>query len=793
MATGPRIGSYALEGELGRGGMGVVHRARAPDGRVVALKLLSHAATPGVRERFERERRLLASFGPTDGFVPVLDAGEERGQPYIVMPLLEGGTLRTRLAHGALSVAATIEVAEALARALSKAHALGIVHRDLKPENLLFGREGPPLLADLGLAKHFDGASPGASRSVSLSTTGQLLGTVGYMAPEQAHDFKTAGPEADVFSAGAVLYECLAGSPAFEGESMLEVLAKVERASPPPVGSVRPETPSWLAILVDRALARDPADRFADGGELLDAIRARGSGGSARRRPRPRMSRRSLLLAPIAVALVALLASVVQGPGTPERERGAEGTGGGSAPPPRVPSLEERIALARARLEGTAPVASSDAPVDLLAPPGPLPRFLTVLAARRAIVYSHGDAERLRGAHASEPAAEVLLALATLHGSPGVRRDAEAKLADAAGFDLAREAARLARAGDALALAASPRGGAPPAGASLRPEALSRAAPEAADLALAPVTDLLSAGALAPEESAERETALKLWRSLPRTDGALLPPRARRAWEAGRGVAEAAAAPAEAALAFEALARDSVDPFLVVRGYLEAVLAREELWQSEGALDEARLEEDERAASAALGSFPAGSSRSAATASVLARLRARALWIRAIRGGQGREAALSAGFETMKAIFVSPADGAVPMAYDYLRYALETAAPADERFLSAITLLQNTDLRRDPRWGPKIAVVLGEEWRRDAAGHPDVAGMEESFRLHIDVDAPGAIYVHSVRALVLADAGRPGDARHELESVPDPRKRPPPLSCLSREAVSKYLADREKR
>src|SRR5581483_12298266 len=153
--------------------------------------------------------------GAAEGFVPLLDAGDSPHGPWLVMPYVPGGTLRQRLARGPLSVAETVALGVELGRALGRAAAMGVVHRDLKPENVLFDAAGRSLIADLGLAKHFEEGAPGASQSVSLSRDGTILGTAGYMAPEQLVDAKSVGPEADVFSLGAVLYACLAGVPAY--------------------------------------------------------------------------------------------------------------------------------------------------------------------------------------------------------------------------------------------------------------------------------------------------------------------------------------------------------------------------------------------------------------------------------------------------------------------------------------------------------------------------------------------------------------------------------------------------
>ncbi len=314
---------------IGRGGMGVVYRARSPGGELVALKLLRKATLAEARARFERERRLLASLGETEGFVPLLDAGESTEGPFIVMKLVTGGTLRARLQRGPLGVDETVALGIALGSALGAAHARGIIHRDLKPENVLF--DGTmPLVADLGLAKHFAGDAPGASQSVSLSQTGTSRGTAGYLAPEQLKDAKSAGPAADVFALGALLYECLSGRPSFSGESLIEILVAIEECDPEPLGVLRPDAPRALVALVERALAREPARRPADGHAIareLDALDA----------PPPRRRRGTVLVLVAALALGAAVA-VHERPG---REPGPK-------PPPRPVAPEPDLAPAHA-------------------------------------------------------------------------------------------------------------------------------------------------------------------------------------------------------------------------------------------------------------------------------------------------------------------------------------------------------------------------------------------------------------------------------------------------------------
>jgi serine/threonine protein kinase len=151
--------------------MGVVYGGRSPDGRAVAVKVLL-ALDDAAIAAFDREARLLQTLTQADGFVPVLDAGDEGGRRWLVMPLLEGGTLRERLKRGPLPVGEAVALALRLASSLGRAHGRGIVHRDLKPENVLFTREGTPLVSDLGLAKHFRRDVLGARRSAAFSERG---------------------------------------------------------------------------------------------------------------------------------------------------------------------------------------------------------------------------------------------------------------------------------------------------------------------------------------------------------------------------------------------------------------------------------------------------------------------------------------------------------------------------------------------------------------------------------------------------------------------------------------------
>lgn len=245
---------YEVLGEAGRGGMGTLHRANERgSARPVAIKVLHE---PAHAERFTREAELLERLSHP-AIVSYLGHGvTSDGSAYLAMAWLDGEDLAHRLDRGALSVPEAIAVGIRLAEALAHAHDLGIVHRDIKPSNVLLVDEEPRLatLLDFGIAKDTTRAEP-------LTATGQLVGTPGYMAPEQALGARDVDFRVDLFGLGALLYHALAGEPPFAGRQTMEVLARVLMTDPPPLRELCPEVPPRLADLIHRLLARDPAER----------------------------------------------------------------------------------------------------------------------------------------------------------------------------------------------------------------------------------------------------------------------------------------------------------------------------------------------------------------------------------------------------------------------------------------------------------------------------------------------------------------------------------------------------
>jgi serine/threonine-protein kinase len=267
--TAALAGRYAIERELGRGGMATVYLAQdVRHDRPVALKVLHPelAAALGP-ERFQREIRFAARLQHPH-ILTVLDSGEAAGRLWFTMPFVEGESLRSRLQRERqLPVDAALQIAREAARALDDAHQHGIIHRDIKPENILLTKDGSTLVADFGIAR----AVAGDER---LTQTGMAIGTPAYMSPEQASGDKGVDERTDVYSLGAVLYEMLAGEPPYTGPTAQAMIAKRFTDPVPSVRRVRPSVPETIDQAIQRALAPVAADRFANAGDFARALQA---------------------------------------------------------------------------------------------------------------------------------------------------------------------------------------------------------------------------------------------------------------------------------------------------------------------------------------------------------------------------------------------------------------------------------------------------------------------------------------------------------------------------------------
>jgi eukaryotic-like serine/threonine-protein kinase len=259
---------YAIERELGRGGMATVYLARdLKHGRDVALKVLHAELASSVGpDRFQREIETVARLQHPH-ILTVYDSGEAAGQLWFTMPFVEGESLRDRLSREQqLPIDVALRIAKDAARALQYAHEHGVIHRDVKPENLLLTTDGSTLVADFGIARALSGSNE------RLTETGISVGTPAYMSPEQAAGTRTIDARADVYALGAVLHEMLAGEPPFTGPTPQAVIAKRFHSDPIPLRAVRPSVPAQVEHAVNRALARVATDRFASTAELARSL-----------------------------------------------------------------------------------------------------------------------------------------------------------------------------------------------------------------------------------------------------------------------------------------------------------------------------------------------------------------------------------------------------------------------------------------------------------------------------------------------------------------------------------------
>ncbi len=287
LLPGTRFGNYEILQRLGAGGMGVVYRAKDTRlEREVAIKTLSleHGSHPDALSRFEQEARAACALNHPS-IVTVYELGYVDGTRYIAMELVTGETLRELLASGPIPFRRAVAIAAQIADALDKAHAIGIVHRDLKPENLMVSGDATAKILDFGLAK-LQRVQPvrDSDDSTAITERGTVMGTVGYMSPEQATggevDFRS-----DQFSLGSVLYEMVTGFPAFRKKTYAETTAAILRDEPERLGSRMLQAPPPFLWIVERCLAKDPKERYASTRDLardLAAVRDRLADASAR-------------------------------------------------------------------------------------------------------------------------------------------------------------------------------------------------------------------------------------------------------------------------------------------------------------------------------------------------------------------------------------------------------------------------------------------------------------------------------------------------------------------------------
>ncbi len=335
LPSGTRLGPYEIVAPLGAGGMGEVYRARDTRlGREVAVKVLPQhlSADPEVRARFEREARTVSALAHPHICV-LHDVGREGDTDFLVMELVGGETLASRLDRGALPVPELLRIAAEIADALDRAHRAGVVHRDLKPGNVMLTKAGAKLM-DFGLARATGLAGPAGGSGASglaltqsptvarpLTAEGPLVGTFQYMAPEQLEG-KEADARSDLFAFGAMLYEMATGRRAFEGRSQASLISSIMSSEPPPISALAPLTPPALDRLVRQCLAKDPEERLQSAHDLKLQLRWIGDSGAeagVAAPPAPRKASRERLawLAALLVVVAGALAAhwLLPGPG----------------------------------------------------------------------------------------------------------------------------------------------------------------------------------------------------------------------------------------------------------------------------------------------------------------------------------------------------------------------------------------------------------------------------------------------------------------------------------------------
>lgn len=283
------LGDYELLEEIGRGGMGVVYKARQKKlDRTVAVKMIlaGYLGSPEHLRRFQQEAKAAARLQHPH-IVHVHEIGEHEGRQFFVMEYVEGVSLAQRIAQGPLEIGEAVRILSLTADAVAHLHEQGIVHRDLKPSNILLDRQGQPHVGDFGLAKVFRADS-------TATASGVITGTPSYMPPEQAAGRgELVGPAADIYSLGAILYEMLTGRPPFLEENPLDTLMQVLTREPLLPRSINPKIPRGLQLICLKCLAKKPGQRYASARELVEDLDRYSRGEALRARP-PRLKDRLL-------------------------------------------------------------------------------------------------------------------------------------------------------------------------------------------------------------------------------------------------------------------------------------------------------------------------------------------------------------------------------------------------------------------------------------------------------------------------------------------------------------------
>ena len=284
LAAGTRLGAYEIRGPIGAGGMGEVYRADdARLRRTVAIKILPpHLATPDRLERFQQEARAASTLNHPN-ILTIHDVGRDGDTAWFAMEFVEGQTLRDILNAGPIPLKRALEFARQIAAGLTKAHAGGVVHRDLKPENVMVTGDGLAKIVDFGIAKASTGPAGAESTMTAMggTTSGGVVGTIGYMSPEQASG-RPVDYRSDQFALGLLIYELVTRTRPFERPTTAQSIAATIEAEPPPIDALNPDVPPHLAAIVARLLAKDPAERYdstrdlaRDLGSVLDALSRR--------------------------------------------------------------------------------------------------------------------------------------------------------------------------------------------------------------------------------------------------------------------------------------------------------------------------------------------------------------------------------------------------------------------------------------------------------------------------------------------------------------------------------------